>query len=244
MGLFDFSFGFSNNQTQVGLNKEDTAWLYQRQSDQWRANTEWYNKNGYSYLKEGLMNAGYNPLMALGASPLNGATVSGAAMDERSNASSFNSSGIPLGKQAYLSQMRNVNADTALKNAQTEENISRSNLENTQKILEDKRIPFQTKQLAIQTIGMELENIMKQTQMQNIKADTQLKGMQTNLTRSQISEINQNIELLKKNNIITDRQARWLKENPGQAQFVTGLSQWTSAIGNVFGSNASYNFKK
>ena len=111
MGLFDFSFGYSNNQAQVGLNKWDTDWLYQQQSDRWRGNTEWFNHNGYSQMKEGLIRAGYNPLMALGATPLSGATVSGAVMDERTNASSFDSSGIPLGVQAFKAQMRNVLAN-------------------------------------------------------------------------------------------------------------------------------------
>lgn len=240
MGLFDFALGFSKNESNVGLSREDTAWLYQQQSNQWRANTEWYNKNGYSYLKEGLMNAGYNPLMALGASPLNGATVTGSAMDERTNASSFNASGVPLGKVAYMSQLRNVNADTALKHAQTEENISRSNLENTQKILEDKRIPYQTKQLAIQTIGMQLDNIMKQTQMQNVKADTELKSMQTNFTRTQITQLYHQIELLKKENIISNKQAEYLKKHPKEAENLMRAGMYTGVIGNIFGGNVGY----
>lgn len=237
MGLFDFSFGFSNNNATVGLNRDDTAWLYQKQADLWQRNTEWYNKNGYAYLREGLEKAGYNPLMALGASPLNGATVSGSVMDERSNASSFNSSGIPLGKQAFMAQMRNVNADTTLKNAQTEENISRSNLENTQHILGSKEVPYKDKMLASTLLGLELENRIKQATVGNVNADTNLKRVQSSLTSRQISEINYNISLLQKQNVISNKQAEYLRKHPVEAENLLRAGMYTGVVGNIFGGN-------
>lgn len=240
MGLFDFAFGFSNNNAQVGLNKWDTDWLYQQQSDRWRSNTDWFNNYGYSQMRAGLERAGYNPLMALGATPMSGATVSGAVMDERSNASSFNTSGVPLGVEAFRAQMRNVNADTTLKNAQTEENISRSNLENTQKILSDKEIPFKDRMLASTLLGVELQNRITEATVGNVNADTNLKRIQSNFTRRQIDEINQNIKLLRKQNIISDKQAKYLKEHPVEAQNLLRASMYTGVIGNIFGGNFGY----
>lgn len=238
MGLFDFAFGFSNNSAQTGLNKWDTDWLYQQQSDRWRANTDWFNNYGYSQMRAGLERAGYNPLMALGATPQSGATVSGAVMDERTNASSFNASGIPLGAQALKAQMRNVNADTTLKNAQTEENLSRSNLEITQKLLNDKELSYKDKLMASQVIGVELDNMYKRALTQNVSADTAFKRSQGVMSNAQIKQINATVDLLKNEKIISDRQARWLKEHPIQAQAVTTLGNWTGAIGKIFGSNA------
>ncbi len=237
MGLLDFSFGFSKNNAQVGLNREDTDWLYQRQSDRWRANTEWFNQNGYTQLRQGLENAGYNPLMALGATPMSGATVSGAVMDERSNASSFNTQGLPLGVQAFKAQMRNVNADTTLKNAQTEENISRSNLETTQNILSDKEIPFKDRMLASTLLSLELENRIKHATVGNVNADTNLKRLQSSLTSRQISEINQNINLLRKQNIISNKQAKYLKDHPVEAENLLRAGMYTGVVGNIFGGN-------
>lgn len=174
MGLLDFGFNFSRSNASVGLNKWDTDWLYQKQNQYWRDNTAWFNQNGYSLMREGLESAGYNPLLALGREPVSGATVSGSVMDERSNASDFSMSGIPLGTRAFQAQLRNTNADTALKNAQTEENISRSNLEITQEILENKRIPFQDKMIASEALGLELKNMYSQALIKPVSALTDL----------------------------------------------------------------------
>lgn len=241
MGLFDFAFGFSNNNAQVGLNKWDTDWLYQQQSNRWRSNTDWFNQNGYTQMRAGLEKAGYNPLMALGATPLSGATVSGAVMDERTNANSFNVQGVPLGVQAFKAQMRNVNADTTLKNAQTEENISRSNLENTQKILSDKEIPVKDRMLASTLLGVELENRIKEATVGNVNADTSLKRSNVQLTSKQMKELDQQISLLKKQNIITNKQARWIKKHPWLVSQNMWISNYTSALGQLLGGNVGLN---
>lgn len=262
MGLFDFSFGFSNNQAQVGLNKEDTDWLYQRQSDRWRSNTDWFNLNGYSQMRAGLEKAGYNPLMALGSTPMSGATVSGSVMDERSNASSFNSSGIPLGFEAFRSQMRNVNADTNLKYAQTEENISRSSLENVQKILSDKEIPYKDRMLASSLLGIQLENEYKKQLAKNVSADTGLKITQSDLNRFQMNYYNalSNLSYSQKKHFdklitkisqdidLSSSDQQWLNSHPRQAAFLNYVKRYGSAIGSVLNPamNAynSYNYGK
>lgn len=71
MGLLDLGFSFSKS-SGGGISVPDSKKLMRYQSSQWRGNTEWFNKNGYSLLREGLINADYNPILAIGTSPLDG----------------------------------------------------------------------------------------------------------------------------------------------------------------------------
>lgn len=240
MGFLDNLFGsFSGSNASSGLNRDDTKWMYDQQSTQWRANTTWYNRNGYSLLREGLEKAGYNPLMALGREPLDGATVSGSAVTSSEKSRAID---LPQSIRQALSVVENTKADTALKFAQTEENISRSQLENAQTVLQTKEIPFRDKQLALAVIQQNLQNDLIKSQMSNVNADTTLKRMSSNLTSSEIKRINHEIDILRNQKIISDKEAQWLKKNPGQAQWTYGIGKWTGAIGNIFGGNAGINY--
>lgn len=133
MGLFDFSFGFSKSSgggTNVPLSKE----LMQFQSDQWRGNTEWFNKNGYKFLREGLINADYNPILAIGSSPLDGSMPNATAVDG-TRASSFNMDGAASSQAATARKMSDsqimvnkANANKIAEEALTQQNV-RNNLD-------------------------------------------------------------------------------------------------------------------
>lgn len=134
MGLFDFSFDFSKSTTNGGgtsvpMSKE----LMQFQSDQWRGNTEWFNKNGYKFLRQGLIDADYNPILAIGSSPLNG-TMPTATATEGTTASgrTFNWKGAEslnahTARKVGDSQIM-VNKATASKTA--EEALTQQNVRN------------------------------------------------------------------------------------------------------------------
>lgn len=253
MGLFDFSFGYSSNKsnTKSVLDKEDTAWLYQQQSDQWRANTEWYNDKGYSMLRAGLEKAGYNPLLALGAQPLNGATVQGSAMTTtgETNATSFNGT-MPISMSAYRAQMDNMRADTLLKHAQTDETYSRSGLENSQRVLADKDIPYRSRRNALEVIGMEIENDKKQAEIRKIEAETgvAISQVQLNNVESQYKRIlsNYTIDQQKYVRTITQKISQgmdlnkpeqdFVKNHPELAQFYAGMRQFGNAFGSLLHS--------
>ena len=43
--------------------------LMDYQSALWQRDTQWLNENGWSQMRKGLINADYNPLLAIGSSP-------------------------------------------------------------------------------------------------------------------------------------------------------------------------------
>lgn len=128
MGLFDFAFGFSKGGgTDVGASKD----LMKYQSDTWRSNTEWFNQNGYKFLREGLINADYNPILAIGASPLSGEMPNATAQQgtESFNASMTPSANMQANTAKKLSESQiMVNKATANKTA--EEALTQENLRN------------------------------------------------------------------------------------------------------------------
>ena len=236
-----FGSGGGSN-ASAHLDREDTQWMYNLQSDQWRANTEWYNQNGYNMLRQGLEKAGYNPLMALGATPLNGATVQGSAVTSAEKSFNFDMKQA-LGYTEAL--IRNTNADTALKGAQAEENMSRSNLEIAQKIAVDKNLPYDLRLKGMQVVGAELNNQLVGSQVRVNNAQEAFINQQANESKSrqrlydsQVKQVHHEIEILKNNKIISDRQAKWYHDHPTQASWSFGLGQWTGAFGNIFGGNA------
>lgn len=247
MGLVDFGFNFSKNHTSNHLNREDTAWLYGQQSDQWRANTEWFNDNGYSMLRKGLEKAGYNPLMALGAQPVSGATVSGSAMEERSNASSLGMSGLPLTSQAYKAQLRNVNADSLLKSAQTDETISRGNLENTLETIKSKEVPYAARKAEAEVLKLESEQKLVDEQINLVKEQTktEISRQQLNqqeikykqslvgLTNTEIQHYQKIIEQIDAGLELTAGDRAFLSKHPKQAEWISGVKQYAGAIGAI-----------
>ena len=250
-GLLGKLFGSaSGSNAQAGLNRKDTKWMYDQQDKHWRGNTEWFNTNGWTQMREGLEKAGYNPLMALGASPQSGATVQGTAMDNKTNAWSLD---MPHSIAQEIQNLKNTNADTQLKKAQTEENISRSSLEIAQRIATDENLPFDIRLKSMQVIGSQLNNelIGSQIHLNNaqhglINQQTKESQQRSRLTSAQVEQVHQEIELLKNQKIITDKQAQWLHDHPKQASVSFGIGQWTGAVGNIFGGSAgvSYSVKK
>lgn len=131
MGLLDFGFNFSKG---GGIDLASSKALMKFQSDSWRYNTKWYNLNGYDYLRQGLINADYNPILAIGSSPLNGAMPNATANEPTTTVSGqWNgaaSSQAATAKKISESQIM-VNKATASKVAEealTQANV-RSNLD-------------------------------------------------------------------------------------------------------------------
>lgn len=129
MGILDFGFNFSKG---GGTDLGDSMALMKYQSKQWRKNTQWYNLNGYDYLRQGLIKADYNPILAIGSSPLNGAMPSATANEPTATmGGQYNgaaSSQASTAKKISESQIM-VNKATANKTAQealTQQNL-RSN---------------------------------------------------------------------------------------------------------------------
>lgn len=128
MGILDFGFNFSQG---GGTNVADSIGLMNHQSSLWRQNTEWFNKNGYKYLREGLINADYNPLLAIGAQPLNGEMPNAMATDGTTavgvNWNGASASQAATAKKISDSQIM-VNKATANKTA--EEALTQANVRN------------------------------------------------------------------------------------------------------------------
>lgn len=131
MGIVDFGFSFSKG---GGTDVSSSRNLMQLQSDLWRGNTQWFNENGYKFLRQGLINADYNPILAIGSSPLDGAMPSATAIEPTSTTSGqwngASASQASTARKISDSQIM-VNKATASKVAEealTQENI-RSNLD-------------------------------------------------------------------------------------------------------------------
>lgn len=131
MGIFDFGFNLSNGGgTSVGNSKK----LMEFQSDLWRGNTQWFNENGYKFLRQGLINADYNPILAIGSSPLDGAMPNATAVDgTRTIGGQWNgaaSSQAATAKKISDSQImvNKATADKTTEEALTQQNV-RSNLD-------------------------------------------------------------------------------------------------------------------
>ena len=117
-----FSFG-------GGTDVDDAAALMALQSQHWRDNTEWYNKNGYKFLREGLVNADYNPILAINKDPLNGQMPNATA--NQPSISADMASGIQANTAKEMSksqiQMNKATASKTAEEALTQQNV-RNNL--------------------------------------------------------------------------------------------------------------------
>lgn len=64
--------GLGGSSNPVGFSFDDTKRLTDYNIQKNKEYTQWLNENSYSHMRLGLENAGYNPLMALGATPQQG----------------------------------------------------------------------------------------------------------------------------------------------------------------------------
>lgn len=116
--------------------------------------TEWLNKNNYSFMREGLENADYNPMLALGASPQQGSVANSPA----SESMSFNPAG--------MAAMMNTVANTRLQEQQAETELTKrenlkadTGLKLVDKLYKEGLIKWQDRQ-------MYADLVMKQTTSQ------------------------------------------------------------------------------
>lgn len=190
MGIFDFTFGFSKSSgggTNVPLTKE----LMQFQSDQWRSNTEWFNKNGYKYLRDGLIAADYNPILAIGSSPLDGTMPNATAVDG-TRSSSFNYDGAATAQASTARKLSDsqilVNKNTADKIAEetkTQENV-RNNLDSQSllNLLQSEEIrrllPFKERKLLADILVADSTARLNNTTAEYIPQDSESKRIVAN----------------------------------------------------------------
>lgn len=197
MGIFDFSFGLSQGGgTNVGASKD----LMQFQSSQWRGNTKWYNLNGYKYLRQGLIDADYNPILAIGSSPLNGAMPNAAATDGTTSISGSASPSANVqastAKKISESQIM-VNKATANKLAEealTQDNI-RNNLDSQSalNLLQSEEIqrllPYKERKLIADIIVADSLSEMNKTSTAYIPYNAESTRIQANAAKTN-SEVN------------------------------------------------------
>lgn len=130
-GFLDLGLTFSKTKgggTSVPMSKN----LMRFQSEQWRGNTQWFNENGYKFLRQGLINADYNPILAIGSQPLDGAMPNATATEPTTSFSYDGAAGMQANTARKISDSQiSVNKATANKLAEealTQENV-RSNLD-------------------------------------------------------------------------------------------------------------------
>lgn len=127
-GFLDLGLTFSKSSgggTSVPMSKE----LMKFQSDQWRGNTQWYNENGYKYLRQGLINADYNPILAIGAQPLNGAMPTATATEPTKSYSYDGAAGMQANTARKISDSQ-ISVNKATANKLAEEAITQQNVRN------------------------------------------------------------------------------------------------------------------
>lgn len=128
MGILDFGFNFSNG---GGTDYWNSVRLMNHQSELWRGNTEWYNKNGYKFLREGLINADYNPILAIGSSPLNGAMPNATASEPTTSVGGqWNGAASSQAATARKISDSQVMVNKATANKTAEEALTQANVRN------------------------------------------------------------------------------------------------------------------
>lgn len=110
VGALSGLFGGKSGGTDIGA----SIALMNHQNELQKDYTQWLNENSYSQMRTGLENAGYNPLLAVGASPQSGAT--GIATATSGNTAQFDGQRA-LQSLLTLAQVKNIQADTDMKNA-------------------------------------------------------------------------------------------------------------------------------
>lgn len=155
-------FSFSQSGTDIGKTNK----LYGVQSKWWRDNTEWLNLNGWQQMRQGLINAGYNPLLAIGSSPSQAPMNTGQADSSISRSADLVGYGNAVGSTAFgKATIGNLNASTAqqqansiklLEEALTQENYrnnldSDTALKNVQSEEIWRLLPFREKKLIAET---------------------------------------------------------------------------------------------
>lgn len=162
-------------------------------NDIYKDNYKYLNLNGYSLMRQGLINAGYNPLLAVNASPVNGQLASTSygnsyAPDMQANTSSSISSSRghtdarSIGLQRMNdAQLRNTDANTALQvsQAQTEafrqSNIaSNTRLQNAESVLKSKEASWYDKKIASEILSNSQQANLFDSQSNAIRSKLQL----------------------------------------------------------------------
>lgn len=231
MGLFDFGFNFSKGGgTDIGSSKE----LMKYQSDQWRGNTQWFNENGYKFLRQGLINADYNPILAIGASPLSGEMPNATAQQ---GTESFGFNATPsANKQANTAEkianstisLNNANAQKASEEALTQGNYranldSQTALNNIETIWKNESMPLQLKMLETQ---VELNKYMSA----NYSANTAKTQEETRYVKDYAEATKKNAEIAEKqynlNKDTTISEQKYREDHP----LYNWADRWSKAI--------------
>lgn len=126
--MFDLGLTFSKS-TGGGTNSAMSKALMKFQSEQWRENTQWFNENGWKFMRQGLINGDYNPILAIGQSPLDGQMPNATAVDPQNSYSYDGASAMQANTARKMSDSQiALNKASAFKTA--EEGLSQSNYRN------------------------------------------------------------------------------------------------------------------
>ena len=109
----DINFAYSKGGgTDVGASMA----LMGFQDRLWRDSTQWYNENGYKFLRQGLINADYNPILAIMKDPLSAPMASATATQPTESFSWDGASGMQANTARQMSESQiNLNKSTAHK---------------------------------------------------------------------------------------------------------------------------------
>lgn len=150
---------FSKSQgTDVGASMALMAYQNQLAKDSFK----WQNENGYKFMRKGLVDADYNPLLAIGASPIQGQMPNAIASGD-SLSMDFAS-----GKQANTAsrladaQIGNIQANTAktaeetLNQSYVRQNLqSNTQLQTAMAIATNEKLPYEIRKLAAEQVELQ-----------------------------------------------------------------------------------------
>lgn len=149
-----------------------------KQSAYWRTNYKWANLNGYSFMRQGLEKADYNPLLAIGAQPQQ------APMPTADSNMSISADLVGAGNSAGYTpqgkaQIENLSANTGQQNANatklyqealTQDNVRNNldadtNYKHAMALATNEKLPWEIRKLGIELLKSmaEVDNIQQNT---------------------------------------------------------------------------------
>lgn len=188
-----FSFG-------GGTDINDSAKLMALQNWYWKNNTEWINKEGYKFLREGLVNADYNPILAINKDPMQGAMPNATANAPTMSADMASGIQANVAKEMSQSQILS-NKATAFKTEQegiTQKNV-RDNLDsdtrykNAMAIATNDKLPYEIRKLGMEILEAQSRIDLNEQNVAESKERTNYYGKDSESRRIQANAARDNV---------------------------------------------------
>lgn len=265
MGLFDALFGFGSSAMTSAMNwamsREAMNTQYENQrklniqsNELSKDYTQWLNTNAYSQQRTGLENAGYNPMLAVGASPMSGNISGGSAGLSSAQASDLSGS-VTNAYRAFRLERDKTGAEVnQLKASEKATNASVSLIDEQAKTEQ-----YRQKQMEADTALSNINKMLadKQVKWYDKEALMRIKTGYLNATANHLASEAQQLNAhtaqaqyrLQKGvtdyeNVNRKALADWINKNKGQYNWTTGIGRWTGAFGNIFSGLGSNLLKK